>query len=72
VNRTDERMVEGGCGSRLAEQLLQAVSFAGRADELERNLPVEHHIVGETDLSHASAADDFDDLIAGLSRAERH
>ena len=66
VNRADERMIERGGGARFAEQLLQAVGLAGRGDELERDLAVEHHIVGEADLSHASAADDFDDLIAPL------
>ena len=68
VNRADERMIEGGGGARLAEQLLQAVGLAGRGDELERDLAVEHHVIRETDLAHASAADDFDDLIAGPGR----
>ena len=33
---------------------------------LSATLRCEHHVIREADLAHASAADDFDDLIAGL------
>ena len=68
VDGADERMIERGGGARLAKELLQAVALAGRGDELEGDLPMEHHVIGETDLPHASAADDLDDPIAGSGR----
>ena len=72
VNRADERMIESGGGARLAEQLFQTIGLAGRRDELERDLAVEHHVIGETHLAHASSADDFDDLVAGFGGVQRH
>ena len=66
VDRADERVIESGSGARLAEQLLQDVGLARRGDELERDLAVEHHVIRVAEFSHASAADDFDDPIAGL------
>ena len=68
VDRADERVIQGGGRARLAEQLVEAVGLAARGDELERHLSVQHHVVGEADLAHAAASDDFDDLIAGLVR----
>ena len=66
-------MIESGGGTRFAEQLFQRVGLGGRSDELERDLAIEHHIIREADLAHASAADDLDDPIAGPARgAEGH
>jgi hypothetical protein len=66
VNRADEWVIECGGGARLAEQLLETVRFIRGGDELERNLAMKHHVICKTDFSHASASDDFDDVIARL------
>jgi hypothetical protein len=59
-------MIERGGGARFTEQLFESVASVGFRNELERNLTMEHHVIGETDLPHSSAADGFDDLIARL------
>jgi hypothetical protein len=66
-------MIERGGGARLAEHALEPVGFAGRVDELQRDLAVEHQVVGKADLAHASAADDLADAIPRpAGRLRRH
>ena len=66
VNRADERVIERGGDACFAEQLLEIAGLAGSGDELQGDFAIEHHVIGEAHLSHASAADDFEDLIPGL------
>ena len=59
-------MIERGGGARFAEQLLQAVGLAGAVTNLSATLRSSITSSARQTSSHASAADDFDDLVAPL------
>ncbi len=65
VDRHDVGMVEGRREARLAQQALAEALIPGeiRAEDLERNRPVEARVAGEVDLAHAAAADQLLDLV---------
>ncbi len=66
-DRDDVRVVEGGGDSRLPEEALAEAAVPrelGR-DHLERDLAPERQLLGPVDRTHASAADECLDLVAG-------
>src|SRR5687767_11701443 len=66
-------MVERRGRARFAQQLLQTVAAARGGDELERDRPIEHDVVGQADLAHPAPSKGLDDAIArAAGRGEGH
>ena len=60
VNRDDVRMIESGCGARLALEAADAFFIAREAgrQELQRHLAIEGFVLGEINLAHAACTDE--------------
>ena len=71
VDRADEWVIEGCRGACFAEEAVQCVGLAGRGQKLECDLSLQHQILGETDLPHASAAEYFENPVMDLGHCER-
>ena len=66
-DRDDVRVVEGGGDPRLAEEALAEAAVLGELgrDHLERDLAPERQLLGAVNRTHAPAADERLDLVAG-------